>query len=294
MGAEARNYTPVTSIARTADGWAVGARTADGELLSVQARNVVNLAGPWVDQVAGLTGVAPRMVATTRGGHVVVRLPERFRGHGVMTLSGLDHPFYCFPFRDRHFLGPTEAPDNSDPDSARTSGAERGELLAEAARQLPGLQLTCGDVLGSWAGMRPLTLEPKTMMAARNRVIHDLPGAGGRFLSLTNGSIGAHQITAQDILGVLGHERPAAKVPVYTAATDPVQIARDEQVMHLEDMIWRRMGLAWEPEAGLDRAADLARRIGPELGWDDQRIAAEAGAWQARATALGLADGPPA
>lgn len=294
LGAMAWNYTPVTGLQRDGNEWRLTARRASGDVIELRSRAVVNLAGPWVDQVAAMAGPAPhRMVATTRGGHVTVQLPEQFRGHGIMTLSGLDHPFYCFPFRNHHFLGPTEAPDESAPDTAHTTSDEIAELLGEARRQLPGLELEAGDVQASWAGMRPLTFDPQTMAAARNRTIHRLPGEGAPLLSLTNGSLGAHRITARDILAELGYAGlPAANVAVdlpLAPDRDPAAIAGSEQVVHLSDLIWRRLGLAWEPGAGLDRADALAAAIAPVLGWDAERSRAEVAEWRRESCALGLA-----
>ncbi|MBZ4690190.1 MAG: glpA [Cereibacter sp.] len=79
-----------------------------------------------------------------------------------MTMSGLDHPFYCFPWRNRHFIGPTEVSSVEDPDHVRPEQDEKAELLADLDRQLPGLDYDLGEMSLGWAGLRPLTHEPKT------------------------------------------------------------------------------------------------------------------------------------
>lgn len=91
-----------------------------------------------------------------------------------MTLTGDEHPFYCFPWRDSHFLGPTETLYEGDPDQVRATDGDILYLLSEANRQLPGHVFSRSEILYTWAGLRPLTHDPVTLMGARNRTFHDL------------------------------------------------------------------------------------------------------------------------
>ncbi|MCD1636468.1 FAD-dependent oxidoreductase [Martelella mediterranea] len=266
LGAEARNYCPVTAISETGDIWRLD--TPEG---AVEAKAVANLAGPWVDKVAGLEERAhPRMVNTTRGSHLVMQLGLEFRGHGVMTMSGLDHPFYCFPWRDRHFIGPTETASTENPDTVRPEAAEKAALLADLKGQLPGLDVDIGDTALGWAGLRPLTHEPRTMMAARNRVIHQLGRAGGpKFVALTNGSLGAHAITADDISDLLGLSRAQRREP---PVVGPEISPNDTHVRHLADVVWRRRGRVWDADCGKADAASEVAALAGQLGWSAARI----------------------
>lgn len=282
IGATARNYCPVTAISETASHWHL--ETPEG---TVEAKAIANLAGPWVDTVAGLdSSMHNRMVNTTRGSHLTLSLPKAFEGHGIMTMSGLDHPFYCFPWRDRHFIGPTESPSTENPDAISPQAAEDAELRHELARQLPGLNPGAIALSGGWAGLRPLTHEPKTMMAARNRVIHDLGRTGGpKFLSLTNGSLGAHAVTASDLSSKLG-------IPPHCAAQPPINHPNtplpDTHVRHLDDLLWRRQGHIWDEGAGLDAAAACASELGKSLNWDDDHRNREVARYEQLVFSLGI------
>lgn len=272
LGAQARNYCPVTGVTEQDGTWRLD--TAEG---AVTARSVANLAGPWVDRVASLDRAGhDRMINTTRGAHLMMTLPEEFRNHGVMTMSGLDHPFYCFPWRDQHFIGPTETVSAEDPTRIRPQVEEKTALLADLGRQLPGLSFDLGDTALGWAGLRPLTHEPKTMMAARMRIIHDLGQEGGpKFVALTNGSIGAHAVTAETLADRLDLSTTQRRTPLVTGPDGGEDAAADPHVKHLSDLLWRRQGRIWEANAGQPDVASAAADLAVRLGWDAQRTAEE-------------------
>jgi glycerol-3-phosphate dehydrogenase len=59
--------------------------------------------------------------------------------------------------------------------------------------------------------------------------------------------------------------------------------ARSEGVVHLEDLLLRRVRLGLLlPKGGLDHMASIRAIIQPELGWDDQRWVAEEQAYASR------------
>jgi glycerol-3-phosphate dehydrogenase len=51
-----------------------------------------------------------------------------------------------------------------------------------------------------------------------------------------------------------------------------VDAARNEHVVNLDDLLFRRTGVAWLPSFGRDVARDAADVIAPEMGWDQKDI----------------------
>jgi len=129
----------------------------DGGESTLRARLVINAAGPWVDAVLGLVDrrIAGRM-GGTRGMHML--LPRRPGGPDVAlyTPARADgRPFFVIPWREYYWVGTTEVP-QPDPDAAVPTAAERGYLLRELGRLLPGLHYTPDDIFYVQSGVRPL------------------------------------------------------------------------------------------------------------------------------------------
>jgi glycerol-3-phosphate dehydrogenase len=85
-------------------------------------------------------------------------------------------------------------------------------------------------------------------------------------------------------------ERPDLARPIGGAAdylrVEPVYAATHEGALHLDDVLTRRTHIAIEAEDhGLTAAAEVAALMGPELGWDQARLAEEIAHYRARAVA---------
>jgi glycerol-3-phosphate dehydrogenase len=298
-GAVVMNHTPVLGFAQEGRGWRLrAAPRGSATALEVSARLLLNFAGPWIDRVNAAAGSYRRVVKAVKGAHIVVRLPEEFHGHGLMTLTSDEHPFYCFPSRDAHFMGPTETPCEGDLDDVRADEDDIENLLGEAGAQLPGHPIGRGDIRYTWAGLRPLTHDPQTQAGVRNRVLHDLTQAGGPpLLALTNGSIGAHRVTGADTLAAIKRllppalggapdPRPGASAPEIAGNGAACvgetfrRMAREEHVLHLTDLMWGRAGLVWNDGHGQDVIEDAARILAEELAWDEARVTEEIAAYR--------------
>jgi glycerol-3-phosphate dehydrogenase len=84
--------------------------------------------------------------------------------------------------------------------------------------------------------------------------------------------------------------RPDLARPIGGAAdylrVEPVYSATHEGALHLDDVLTRRTHIAIEAEDhGLTAAAEVAALMGPELGWDEARLAEEVDHYRARAHA---------
>lgn len=289
-GVDARNYTAVSSMKHEDGQWHLDVRdTLTGETAGLKARTLLNVAGVWVDNVNALSGSnAQRKVTGTKGAHLVFRLPDSCRGHGVAGMARNGRPFYCMPWRDLHFVGPTETLYEGDLNDVYADSNDVDFILSEARHMFPGFDLQRAEIVSTWAGIRPLTYDPALPMGHRSRRIYDLApdGLPGAF-ALTNGSLGAHRVTGTDLVdkitGILGSRQPAsprARAAGHQEADGVADIASREHVVQLEDLMARRTGIMWDGDMGLEQAERMASEIAPVLGWDAPEIERQVAAYR--------------
>jgi glycerol-3-phosphate dehydrogenase len=293
-GAVGRNYTAVTGVAPiTGGGWRVtleDAREASAPA-TVEAALVVNAAGPWADRLLQRNvGSAParKHLVGIKGINLVVKLPDSCRGTGFEMISSIGQPFYCMPWGDHHFFGPTETIFEDDPDSVRVLPEEADFIIGEANRALPSLNLTTSDIVYRWAGVRPRTTSAKAS-GAKSLTIHDMAAEGmPGILTVTGCPIMVHRHAGRSVAArVRGMSRPNGDPAAlsygakHTPGDGPLSAdrlrhaAQHEHVETLTDLLFRRTPVGWQPDMGLDHARLAAETVADLLGWDDARITAE-------------------
>ncbi|TMA72002.1 MAG: glycerol-3-phosphate dehydrogenase/oxidase [Deltaproteobacteria bacterium] len=160
-GAAVVNHAPVVAIGGDARARRIEIRDAEsGAPITVQARVVVNAAGPWVDVVQRMDADAPGPVLhLTKGIHLVFRAEDLPVRHCVVMRARDGRPLFTVPrgtwvyvgTTDTSYAGPLEEPEVT---------AEDAEYLFETlARSFPDLRLAPEHVVGAWAGVRPLIQE---------------------------------------------------------------------------------------------------------------------------------------
>ena len=136
-------------------GGAWRARLSNGEEL--QARAIVNAAGPWVKRVLNERLGQPSRdeVRLVQGSHIVV--PRRYPGEHAFLLQNDDRRIvFMIPFEERYTLiGTTDVPVRGDGAEPLASEAEVGYLCRAVNRYLAGA-LQPSDVVWRYAGVRPL------------------------------------------------------------------------------------------------------------------------------------------
>lgn len=306
MGAAIRNFTRVGGLSRGSDGlWRLDIEDCivPGDRERVSARIVLNLAGAWVDRVLAMGTDAPpvaRKITAVKGVYMLVRLPADYRGAGVAGFNRVGEPICCLPWRDLHYIGPTETLFEGDLDDVLPDEEDLRFLIDEFTHLAPGIPLTRDDLVMAWAGARPITHAPGYPKGKRLpfNVLHDL-GAEGlpNIFALTWGIIVHHRSTARRIVDAVSarvapsreeraisydarHFPPSSSPPLQDGQPITLDDLRfcveHEHAQDLAGVLFRRTGIAWSASLSRRSIDVAARTTGDALGWNQALIEDEA------------------
>jgi glycerol-3-phosphate dehydrogenase len=167
-----------------------------GAPFSVRARHVVVATGVWAGELGGDVALRP-----SRGSHLLVpagRLGDPRAAVNVPVPGERGRWVFALPRTDGLVaIGLTDVPaDGPIPDEPQPSAEEEAELLAHASAALE-VCLTAGDVVGRYAGLRPLLAGDGATadLSRRHAVIED-----GGVLTVVGGKLTTYRAMAQDVV----------------------------------------------------------------------------------------------
>ena len=172
-----------------AGGRVVGARICDvltGQTHEVRSRVVVDATGVWgADPASPLAGGSTRLLPS-RGAHLVVPR-ARIQSDVGLTIRVPGKVVFLVPWPHFWLVGTTDAPYDGPIDRPTAGTDEVDELLA-AVNHVLEVGLTRSDVVGTYAGLRPLIApsDGSTITASReHRVVVERNGlvrvSGGKY-----------------------------------------------------------------------------------------------------------------
>ena len=206
-GADILNRRAVTAIEPLANGYSVEIDER-GTTRRVDARFIVNAAGPFVAAVDAMSNVAPqpRPLRLVRGSHIVLKMPEPRQADAYTLQDVEDRVIFVLPWLDQRFLivGTTEVPERGDPGAAACSAQEQAYLLDAYNRYFAPAEgpATAEDVVFTFAGVRALQDdgdEKTSRLTRRPALAHIANGTGG-FVTLYGGKLTTHRAFAEDVL----------------------------------------------------------------------------------------------
>lgn len=167
-GAAVANYTEVRSfMLETHKGNGKPAITRaeledrrTGQRIEISSRFWVNATGPWVDQVrALLPGYdGSKTVRLTKGTHIVIPPVAGDFAMFAAILPG-KRIFVMMPWHNHALLGTTDTDYDSDPGQVRPD-LQDVEYLLRAVNRVLRQPLQTSDVVGAYAGLRALAIQP--------------------------------------------------------------------------------------------------------------------------------------
>ena len=206
FGALTVPYAEVTSLSTDASGRVDGATVHDrigGLDVALRARHVVNATGVWVDRLQALEQPGRRpVVQPSKGVHVVVprdRLPLLAASILLPSRQGDGRSMFAIPYGDQTILGTTDTPYNGALEDLSLTGADLEYVLA-AGNDVFGRGLTADDVLGAWAGVRPLIRDAQSASMKDVSRRHTLVEGSAGLLTITGGKLTTYRRMAKDVV----------------------------------------------------------------------------------------------
>jgi glycerol-3-phosphate dehydrogenase len=185
-----------------AEGQIVGARVRDeetGRELEVRAKRVVLCAGVWTDLVHELGGIrAGYKVRMSKGVHIVVPYEAIRADTGIISRTEKS-VLFIIPWGQRWIVGTTDTDWTGDRAEPTPTGEDIDYILEHANRVLDR-PLTRADVIGVYAGLRPLVAaddsKPTTKLSREHVVDTPVPG----LTSIAGGKFTTYRLMARDVV----------------------------------------------------------------------------------------------
>lgn len=255
LGARVLTRAEVTGVHRDGDG-VTGVTVHDKETgteFTVRGRSIVSATGVWAEGVQALAGESSIKVTAAKGIHLVVP-GDRIDADSGLIAQTDDSVFIIRRWFGYWLMGTTDTAWDHERDDPAATGADVDYLLSQANRWLKR-PLTRDDVVGVYAGLRPLVSGRKGATAALSRDHTVMAGPRGMF-TVVGGKYTTYRIMARDAVdAAVGHL--GAAVPA--SATDRLPILGAEGYRELRN---QRAALAAESGLDPDRIDHLLGRYG--------------------------------
>ncbi|MCU9947568.1 glycerol-3-phosphate dehydrogenase [Pseudomonas sp. PDM13] len=253
-GAHIHTRTRCVSARRSKGLWHIHLERADGTLLSIRARALVNAAGPWVAKFIkdDLKQKSPYGIRLIQGSHIIV--PRLHDGEHAYILQNEDRRIvFAIPYLERFTLiGTTDREYQGDPAKVAISAEETTYLLDVVNRHFKQ-QISEKDILRTYSGVRPLcddeSDDPSAVTRDYTLSLEAHPGEAP-LLSVFGGKLTTYRKLAESTLAQLAPFFPNAK-PSWTASQPLPGGEQMSSQAELAEALCARFG--WLPDS-------LARR----------------------------------
>jgi glycerol-3-phosphate dehydrogenase len=199
FGAVAVNGVSLTGITKDAQGRVSGATvTADGQEIEVRCQAIVNAAGVWSDEVRTLDeGSNPDSIRPAKGIHITVPWSKVRNDIAVVVPVPKDkRAVFVVPWGDLTYIGTTDTDYDGPNEDPPVTREDVDYLLG--AMKFTGI--TDRDVVGTWAGLRPLVKSGSSGRTADLSRRHKVVASPSGVVSVTGGKLTTYREMAADTI----------------------------------------------------------------------------------------------
>ncbi len=256
----------------------IGASVRDlvsGNEFEIRAERVIDATGVWAanPEARFATLEGGDTFVPSRGSHIVIRR-DRLPATGGLTLRIPGRVVFIIPWPGHWIIGTTDHSDSRTPESVSAPEDDVDELLATVNKQID-IDLTKGDIVGTYAGMRPLVGDPggSTVKASReHRVAADASG----LVRISGGKYTTYRVMARDVVDVSLGRTEARRRKSATAELPLVGAAPLAELAEVATSLERplRDAAATHGQANAKWPARVARRLADRYGREAPEVMA--------------------
>jgi glycerol-3-phosphate dehydrogenase len=198
-GAAVANHASVTGLRKGADGTVTGVVVeADGATFDVSTTVVVNATGVWSDDVRALDeGTHPDSIRPAKGIHLTLPWDKVRNEIAVVIPVPKDRrSLFVVPWGDCTYVGTTDTDYDGPLDDPRCTADDIAYVLRALNASIT-TGITEADIVGTWAGLRPLVKQTGGRTADLSRR-HRVTTSSSRVISVTGGKLTTYRRMAVD------------------------------------------------------------------------------------------------
>ncbi|MFW0107938.1 FAD-dependent oxidoreductase [Rothia sp. P7181] len=252
-GALAASRTQVTRVLKDAQGKVTGAVIRDlenGQEHTVRTQHIINATGVWTEESESMANKdAGLKVLASKGIHIIVPRDRINASSGIFTKTEKS-VLFIIPWQRYWIIGTTDTPYTEDI-AHPVATSQDIDYVLEQANKLLARELTRDDIIGTYAGLRPL-LQPKlkegseaasTKVSREHTVTEVAPGMS----AIAGGKLTTYRVMAADAVDFALKERAQEQPSV----TENIQLVG---------------------AAGFSAAQASSPRLAQRFGWDEDRM----------------------
>jgi len=207
MGAVIETRSECKKLERHSDHWEADIQSG-GVIKKIKAKQIVNAAGPWVDDLlnqALSSTIDKSKVRLVKGSHIITR--PLFKGsHAYLFQNPDGRIVFAIPYLNNAFtlIGTTDIAFTGNRNNAEISEDEI-QYLCDAASEYFEAPIEPNDVVSSYSGIRPLYDDQEADASAVTRdYVLSYDDTKAPILSVFGGKITTYRKLAEDALDILG------------------------------------------------------------------------------------------
>ncbi len=173
--------------------------TETGKKIKVSAKSVVMCAGIWSDEMHAKFGLkAGYGVTMSKGVHIVVP-GDAIRSNTGIILKTAISVLFLIPWGDKWIVGTTDTPYDGDRAHPHATSEDVQYILDQANKVLDPL-LKREDIIGVYAGLRPLVSNAKDSTTTKLSREHTTDRSAPGFVSIAGGKYTTYRVMGKDAI----------------------------------------------------------------------------------------------
>lgn len=237
-----------------------------GEMYEINAKKVINAAGPWVDEVRKKDYTRNnKQLRLTKGVHVVIdqsKFPLRQAVYFDTEKDG--RMIFAIPREGKAYVGTTDTFYDNDKTKPLTTQEDRDYLIDAINYMFPDVNVKDEDIESTWAGVRPLILEDGKDPSEISRKDEIWEGKSG-LLTIAGGKLTGYRHMALEIVDLLAKRlKQEYKLTFAECKTKHTPISGGDVggSANFESFVERKV----EEGKAIGLQADVAKRLASKYG----------------------------